>query len=269
MTRSTSRNGRRVQRALGLSLVLGACAPKPAPHAPESAPGLVETAPAESSADATGSTPPTAQPEPEPGAPDTSLELPVYRAAGVPDIDHRWSVQDYRRSLEVFAQMLRSGRADLPRYASPRSGALFGHLVDERNFAAPAAAPAADRARELQRYLEVFPGLLQVYSPASDGLDFAAEQSELIVAVLELLKSALEESRQLVREDASWSPTYQAQQNVSVGVVRGLSSMLGERQRYSDEQRARLKAELVQLAPAIEQHLDAESARTVHAIASQ
>jgi hypothetical protein len=198
---------------------------------------------------------------------DTSLPLAVYRAAGVPELDHPWSVTDYEHCLEVFVELLRSGRADLPRHGSARSGLVFAHIVDERNFKPSPGLTAGEHARHLQAYLQVFPGILKVYSPASDGIDFSVEQAELIVGLLELLKSALESSRQWSVADPRWTEEYERQKQMTLAVVRGVQSMLAEPERYSPALRQRLKTELARRAPELERHLSAKDAREVHAIA--
>jgi hypothetical protein len=241
-------------------LALQACAAQPDPRAPEAAPALVETASEAGAPEASALAPP------RPTAPDTSLSLAVYRAAGVPDVDHPWSLQDYQRCLTVFIDLLRSGRSDLPRAGSARSGALFARLVDARNFDPPAGIAAGERASRLESYLEVFPGFLNVYAPATDGIDFAVEQAELIVGLLELLKSALGSSRELSAVDTSWVKEYERQKQVTRGVVRGAGTMLAE-ERYSVPVRRHLRAHLARLAPELTHHLDPEAAREVHAIA--
>lgn len=255
MLGTTRRESWLTQGAAGCWLALQACAAQPAPRAPEAAPALVET---ETETRVAAAPPP---------APDTSLSLSVYRAAGVPEVDHGWTVAEYERCLEVFVELLRSGRDDLPRAHSTRSGALFDRLVDARNFDAAAEVPAAERARRLQSYLDVFPGFLKVYSPASDGIDFSVEQAELIIGLLELLKSALDSSRDVSARDASWTQAYDRQKEITLGVVRGIRTMLAEPERYAEPVRRRLEAELSRLAPELETHLAPEAAREVHDIA--
>jgi hypothetical protein len=252
-----------------------ACGGAPPPRAPEAAPALVATA----SGPSTSAEPPAPEPaapepatSPDPVSPDavsgdTSLPLDVYRAAGVPELDHPWSVADYERCLQVFVELLRSSRAELPRHGSARSGVVFAHVIDERNFQATPGLTAGEHARHLQAYLQVYPGLLKVYSPASDRIDFSVEQAELIVGLLELLKSALEASRQWSAADPRWTEEYERQKQMTLAVVRGVRSMLAEPERYSPVLRQRLKAELARRAPALERHLSAEDAREVHAIA--
>jgi hypothetical protein len=243
--------------ALPALLALPACAAEPLPRASE-APAQVETAAEASAIEAPSAT-----------AEDTSLALAVYRAAGVPDVDRAWSVPDYQRCLDVFVDLVRGGRRDLPRAGSDRSGALFGRVVDARNFEAPAGSSPEERARGLENYLALFPGFLKVYSPANDGIDFSLEQAELIVGLLELLKSALGSSRDYSALDASWTPRYEQQKQVTLGVVRGARTMLAEPDRYSMPLRRHLEAHLARLAPELERHLDPEAAREVHAIASE
>lgn len=260
-----------------LLFVGAACAGAPAPRAAEAAPELVSTAsspspsepqttPLPAAADLASSPQPPNDASPS-AASDTSLPLAVYRAAGVPEVDQPWSVSDYERCLQVLVDLLRSDRADLPRHGSTRSGALFARLVDARNFAATPGLTTGEHARRLRGYLAVFPGLLKVYSPANDGIDFSVEQAELIVALLELLKSALEASRVWSVQDTRWAEVYEVQKQMTLGVAKGARAMLDEPQRYSPELRERLQAELARRAPELERHLNAEDAREVHAIA--
>jgi hypothetical protein len=195
-----------------------------------------------------------------PDAPlDTSLTWPIYRAAGVPEIDRAWSVEDYRRGVQVFWKMAGTSRAELPRRDSERSGRVFGRLVSLDNFSGVAASSAAeDRARLGEDYLAVFPGLLQLYSPASDAADFAVEQGDLIVAVLELLKLSLDASRLHAASDAAWREPYERQKVMTVNVLRGVRAMLLEEARYTVELRQRLRREAARLAPELVSHLELE-----------
>lgn len=253
--------------AIGISWGL-ACTPRPAAAPIESAPELVETAPLTSTRAAGGVA--AARPElPSISAEaDTSLSLPVYLAAGVPSVDHAWSARDYERCLAVFGELLRSGRGDLPRRGSARSGALFARLVAVENFRSADEAAPAERARRLEGYLGAYPGLLAVYSPANDGLDFSVEQAELIVSLLELLKSTLDSSRERAAEGKAPAEEYARQQQMTLGVVRGASVMLAEPERYAPALRQYMKAALVRLAPALERHLEPSAASEVHALAA-
>lgn len=225
------------------------------PTAAESAPPLVSP---EASAPASPAPPVVDAPL------DHSLTWPIYRAAGVPEIDRPWSVEDYRRGVQVFGKMAGVSRAELPRRDSQRSGAVFARLVDRDNFAAVASPGAAEsRARLGQDYLAVFPGLLQLYSPASDALDFAVEQGELIAALFELLKLALDASRVYTAENAGWGERYEQQKTVAVGVLRGVGAMLLEAGRYSAALRQRLKGEATRLGPELASHLDADRRRLI------
>jgi hypothetical protein len=270
--------------AIGLELGLALACATPAAVPIETAPALVETAPAgpaSSGAASPGSDAATALPNVSPET-DTSLALAVYRAAGVPEIDQAWSARDYERCLAVFADLLRSGRSDLPRRGSQRSGTLFARLVAVENFRSADEAPPPERARRLQGYLAVYPGLLQVYSPANDGIDFSVEQTELIVSLLELLKSALDSTRALAAdigsekaasekaasENAASADVYARQQQMALGVVRGASAMLAEPERYALPLRQYLKAALVRSSPALEQHLDPNAASEVRTLAA-
>jgi hypothetical protein len=262
--------------AIGLELGLALACATPAAVPIETAPALVETAPAgsaSSGAASPGSDAATALPNVSPEA-DTSLALTVYRAAGVPEIDQAWSAGDYERCLAVFADLLRSGRSDLPRRGSQRSGTLFARLVAVENFRSADEAPPPERARRLQGYLAVYPGLLQIYSPANDGIDFSVEQTELIVSLLELLKSALDSTRALAAaenaasESAASADVYARQQQMALGVVRGASAMLAEPERYALPLRQYLKAALVRSSPALEQHLDPNAASEVRTLAA-
>lgn len=270
---------RAITGAIGLQLGLALSCAAPAAVPIETAPALVETAPAgsaSSGAASAGSDAASVLPNVSPEA-DTSLALAVYRAAGVPEIDQAWSARDYERCLTVFADLLRSGRSDLPRRGSERSGALFARLVAVENFRSADAAPPPERARRLQDYLAVYPGLLQVYSPANDGMDFSVEQTELIVSLLELLKSALDSTHALAddvgseggaSENAAPADVYSRQQQMALGVVRGASAMLAEPERYALPLRQYLKAALVRSSPALEQHLDPNAASEVRSLAA-
>jgi hypothetical protein len=277
-----SKQGQRwmARGAAGSWLALHACATQPAPRAPEAAPELVQTATEASAPPAATASPGSGVAPAEtraaqsraaaasaPPATDTSLSPSVYRAAGVPEVDHVWTVAEYQRCLEVFVELLRSSRSDLPRAHSPRSGALFARIVDAHNFDDAPQVAAAERARRLSSYLEVFPGFLQVYAPANDGIDFSVEQAELIVGLLELLKSALVSSRDFSARDASWMKEYERQKTITLGVVRGVGTMLAEPERYAEPVRRRLEAELARLAPELETHLTPEAASELRNIA--
>lgn len=235
----------------GLVVMMAACARGAPPSVlAESAPALVSPGPS------------SAEPRvlAVPDAPlDTSLTWPTYRAAGVPEIDRAWSVEDYRQGVQVFGKMAASSRTELPRRDSERSGGVFGRLVSLDNFARVAASGAAEaRARLGEEYLAVFPGLLQLYSPASDAVDFAVEQGELIVALLELLKLSLHASRTHTASEAAWGERYERQKAMTVGVLHGVRAMLLEEKRYTAELRQRLKGDAARLGPELVSHLDIE-----------
>lgn len=183
----------------------------------------------------------------------------MYHAAGVPEVERAWSVSDYERCLQAFVQILRNGRGALPRSGSVRSGALFARIVEARNFELSSAATPGERARTLGGYLELFPGFLQLYSPANDGVNFSAEQTELSIALLWLLRSALDSSRDFSRLEPSWAERYESQKAMARGVLRGLGSMLLEHARYPEAQRQRLQAELDRSRPALARHLDRDN----------
>jgi hypothetical protein len=236
---------------------------------------LVPTASGQSDTGDTGDTPGGLAP---PGtteaaaraANDTSLPASVYRAAGVPEVDREWSVEDYERGARVLLQMVQGGRDDLPRKESQRSGQVFARLVAAGNFSGiPKVETAPSRARLAQRYLGVFPGLLQLYSPANDGLDFAPEQAELIVALLELLKLALDSSRDCVLEEATWQGPYDDQKTMAVRVLQGIDRMLAETDRYPGPLQERLRAHTARLAPLLVSHLDPEQRELVPSIATR
>jgi hypothetical protein len=236
----------------------------------ESAPALVATASALGEPSATPGSLAAASGDAGPAraAGDTSLPAPVYRAAGVPEVDRDWSVEDYQQGARVLLEMVQGGRDVLPRTASQSSGAVFARLVAASNFSSiPKAQTAASRARLAQQYLGVFPGLLQLYSPASDGLDFAPEQAELISALLELLKLALDSSRDYALEQATWQSAYDAQKTMAVGVLQGIGSMLAETDRYPEPLRKRLREQTARLLPTLVSHLDGDQRKDLPIIA--
>ena len=192
-----------------------------------------------------------------------------------------------RPKLEVFAEALRrrfprlrvdrrSGRFTPSAAAALMPGVSvvvdatdnFASAADAADATDAADAAPPERARRLQGYLDVYPGLLRVYSPASDGIDFSVEQAELIVSLFELLKSALDSSRAVTATDPAWADVYSRQQQMTLGVVRGASAMLAEPERYAPALREHVKGALVRLAPAFEQHLEPSAASEVHAIAA-
>ena len=241
----------------------------PGPARAESAPALVPTASGQSdTGDAPVGLAPSGTAEAAaPAAVDSSLPVSVYRAAGVPELDREWSVEDYARGARALLQMGQSGRDGLPRKESQRSGEVFARLVAAANFSSiPKADTATSRARLAQQYLGVFPGLLQLYSPASDGLDFAPEQAELVVSLLELLKLALDSSRDYVLEEASWQGAYDEQKAMAVGILRGIGNMLAETDRYPGPLRERLREHTARLLPTLVSHLDAEQQGLVPSI---
>jgi hypothetical protein len=103
-------------------------------------------------------------------------------------------------------------------------------------------------------------------------MDFSVEQTELIVSLLELLKSALDSTHALAADTASENPAsadvYSRQQQMALGVVRGASAMLAEPERYALPLRQYLKAALVRSSPALEQHLDPNAASEVRSLAA-
>ena len=65
---------------------------------------------------------------------DGSLTLTQYIEAGVPAHDRAWSGAAMERAVSALATLAETDQTQLPRFESPRSGALFDRFISQENF---------------------------------------------------------------------------------------------------------------------------------------
>lgn len=63
---------------------------------------------------------------------DRSLPIEDYEHLGFPALGDDWNCFDIKFAAELIAELATAGPEFLPRYKSPRSGALFSHITDRR-----------------------------------------------------------------------------------------------------------------------------------------
>jgi len=128
-------------------------------------------------------------------AEDRSLTLAEYAAQGMPTSDRTWSATDYNRALALLEATAANDPRQLPRWGSPRSGALFARLSDPANFQSEpnaSATPPAIRLDNLAPFIAPIKKLAMLYGiQASRGPAFDYETARMLCLMVRLGAEAL------------------------------------------------------------------------------
>jgi hypothetical protein len=201
--------------------------------------------------------PPDAAPLPVPD--DASLEAVAYVDLGVPAPDRLWSGEDYQRAAKALAALEDRDPAQLPRYASPRSGAVFARMTDGGNFAiaTDGALPPAEQLGLLGGYLTPLNDLLRLYlRRAMGGQGYGAELASLMTLMLRgsalsaRAAGALEPSDDPARRAQFFKGLDQMRQGFA-NVVSGFLQSMAERRLYAVAERRRMAQALDEDLPGL------------------
>jgi len=203
---------------------------------------------------------PTARSAPPPVPPDSSLTTAQYVQHGLPSLDHTWNGRELARAVADLRKLVESSPSALPRYQSPRSGALFARLTSTVD-----PLPRTDLAgtsRVLRELTEILaPGkLLDLYVAGFQaGTVGASDLVEVYGATLRWQAQALArvgELRAQAANDPSLARIVENVTQMSDIMLLGAVASLGETQAYRSAERRQfvghLRATLPVLLPALQ-----------------
>lgn len=210
------------------------------------------------------------QPQPQspskpapPAAEDRSLGLEQYVALGVPSPDRLWSGEDYALALQALSALAEKNPAELPRYRSTRSGALFARLTSFENVDSirKLQFPPLTQVQLVSTILDPSSRILMLYLGAhSTHGSLSAEMIELQSLVTHSAAEMLDAIDRIPPADIKNREAFEsglAKVRLGMGtVVMGALTTLSERDVYSDEERLRflgnLKSDVPRMLPRLQ-----------------
>jgi hypothetical protein len=130
--------------------------------------------------------------------PDASLSPTRYRTLGVPDESAAWSGEEHAQALAVLVDL---DRAQLPRYASLRSGQIFERLVSSQEFFIESIWTSAHLGEDTFEKSRQVPTAPRVYAwNRDDRFLFDRELLEIHAAIL---RHQVEELEALAEQDVA------------------------------------------------------------------
>jgi hypothetical protein len=131
-------------------------------------------------------------PVPQPS--DGSWPADAYLRVGVPDPGRLWAAADYRDCRDVLYGLNQTNRAALPRMESPKSGVVFGRLINPTNtlLLAEPFLPSKERVLVFMTILNRFPAFRDIYRFDAREPVLLREVIELNHTFLRMLGSAVE-----------------------------------------------------------------------------
>ena len=206
-------------------------------------------------------------PQPSPPPPDASLPLESYLEAGVPAPDRSWSGADTARAASALTKLAQANPRQLPRYESPRSGALFSRLVaaDNLDLYRNTSLAIEQRLGQGIECLQATNELLKTYAASFNGGGVGgAELIELMgmqLRVLSVMFDMVDEFLPtLDREAADYSVRMRGLARMKNGfaqMVSGCLMTLTEREVYSAAELKRFARYLREILPGLSSKLSA------------
>lgn len=191
-------------------------------------------------------------------APDHSLPLDRYLAAGVPSPDHRWSAEEYAAATKALKELGAGDPTRLPRAGSPSSGALFARIAAADNVPDAAGDDAtATRIFALVSYLQSVMALRGLYQrPAGARDTFEPEEVALTGLMLRvgtrvamLLEEAKAAEAALPAEERRADAALASVGDNATKMFSGVLTLLGLRQGYRSASRVVLADALIDTLP--------------------
>ena len=191
-----------------------------------------------------------APPPPLPG--DKSLTPAEYVQLGMPPPDREWAPDDMAKAANVLAKLCQDTPAKLPRYQSPRSGAVFARITSDENrrFFANDSPPTDVSAKTglALAYFKAIQQIMQLYL-ARNLIDNAAteESIELSGCVLRMPPTFQPLVERFFAAQDPKDPTYPVRKkgfeelpNSYATMLKGAFIMFGDSRGCPEASRARL-----------------------------
>lgn len=190
---------------------------------------------------------------------DLTLYPDEYEARGVPSIQNPWTANDYQIAIPALLTLAKEDLNLLPRIHSPRSGSVFRRMVSRDNLQIYANRDIewAIRNSSLIALVGSYPAISAPYVEAlSQGIQVDREILE-IMAFIGLISAAmwesLDEVEPLIYRNDPGLPKrlagVQETQQGAGGIVRGMITILHDRQFVRLDNHVWYTAELVNLLP--------------------
>jgi hypothetical protein len=201
------------------------------------------------------------------------LTIAEYTKAGVPSLEKPWSAKEAATAVDVLNKIAMNDPRQLPRYQSPRSGALFARLASCVALEPVGAekGTVVERMRVAAQWMRTGQDILKLYLQAMGQKAVSGDEfGEVMSAQLRGSVLVIGLTNELLPTLDKKDPTYQ---NRMAGVVQarfglaivheGAIMSLQERENYSLAQRRRLLSSLKETGPRIFPFLAPESQTTL------
>jgi hypothetical protein len=190
---------------------------------------------------------------------DHSLSVEEYIRDGMPPVDRPWSAKDFGMAYSEILTRSQRDPGQLPRYQSPRSGAIFARMTAVENL-----EPFKDKSKPLDtripqglEYYKTLPNLVRIYAGAHEK--GAVGDSEIIELTGHMLRGSvvllglIDEFLSTVdKNDGKYANRMKGLALLKQGISTTLSGalvMLTEAQLYRASERIRLIGYLTETLP--------------------
>jgi hypothetical protein len=191
-----------------------------------------------------------------PIAPDESLPVMAYIEAGAPASDREWTSADYEKLAAALTKIAEKNARQLPRFDSPKSGALMQRIVSPANFGSirDRQLTLAVRLTEAGAITQRIGAVVMLYATATnEGEAFDRELVELMSFIARVTVETWATVDELL---ATLTPEERAARAAGLDTVRAGSAQIisGAIQTFGETDVYR-PAELVRLANALRETL--------------
>jgi hypothetical protein len=196
-------------------------------------------------------------------APDHSLTTAEYVARGVPPIDKPWTSAEYLDAEVALQQIAKDDPTQLPRFKSPKSGALFDRMTSSQNL-----PPVVDRSEIggrlsaieplLNDSVQVFLIYIKASSPTrsfdAEGLELGAFLVRAQIQSVLLIDEAIKENAALATNEKVNAGLRQTKAGLAQS-SGGLVQMITDRNTVRTSEATRFGKVLKQLLPDAYSHM--------------
>ena len=208
-------------------------------------------------------------------APDHSLTVAEYGAKGVPPIDKPWTSAEYLDAEVALQKIAKDDPTQLPRFASPQSGAVFDRMISSQNL-----PPVVDRKSEIGGRISSMEPLLNdgvqvflVYIKAStptgsfdaEGLELGGFLVRAQIRAVMLIDEAIKEKAALGTNDKILSALKQTKAGLAQS-AGGLVQMIADRDTVRTSEAVRFSKVLKKLLPDAYSHMLPEGQSALRSI---